>query len=199
VSDCFVFYEDQEVYGLGANFGPHRLLCACVGDRVGIEARRLQSELIHMKPCRGVSRQVTALVQDAPALLARRTAVFAVFDSDRLHEQLGVDASTDPAAVLVQRGVPPAVRVLLLQRNTETLVDAVLRCEGAGGRMPRKKPAERDPHPQPRGRCGARGPGLRAEEGGYLPCDRRSCGRRAQRVASGCPARPPSDDPPAWP
>jgi hypothetical protein len=145
VRDCFVFYEDQEVPGLVANFGPHRLLCACVEDLVGIDARELQKDLIACKPCRGVTKQVTALIIGAPQLLKSNKAVFAVFDSDKVHEQLHIGPDDDPVKAMHDRGVPPEVRILLLNQNTESLLQAVLGCEGAGPvELPKKKPAKRD-------------------------------------------------------
>lgn len=148
MSTCFVFYEDQEVPGLVANFGPHRLLCACVADQVGIEARELQSVMISCKPCHGATKQVTALITGAPQLL-KTNAVFAVFDADEIHAQLHVAAEEDAVKAIYARGVPSGVRILLLDRNTESVLQAFLGCEHqAGGTgpvvLPKKKPAKRD-------------------------------------------------------
>jgi hypothetical protein len=154
VTDCFVFYEDQSARGAITNFGPHRLLCSCVADRLGdlAESRQLQKDRIGLRPCRGVGDQVRAIVENATQLLEGGTKIFALFDNDKIREQLGLlpNASSDQVtSELRARNVREEVRIYLLEQNTETLMQAALVCLHAHNlsvtvNLPAKKPLERD-------------------------------------------------------
>lgn len=154
MTDCFVYYEDQAATGLTANFGPHRLLCSCVADRLGgaAEARQLQTDKIGLRPCRGVGDQVKSLVETAPNLLVSGTTVFAVFDEDKIREQLGLlggATDADIVAKLRDKGIGDSVNIYPLDKNTETLLQAVLAClheqdASVQTHLPKKKPIERD-------------------------------------------------------
>lgn len=123
-----VFYEDQAA-GPVKQFGPHLLLCACVGDRVAATPWELQHR-IDGQPKKGDSKLLTACERHAKRQLDE--VVFALFDSDRLHHlPLGVEKGRpieDFRRALEDRIGSPKIRPFVLERNLETLVRAAADC-----------------------------------------------------------------------
>lgn len=124
-------YEDA---GPPGNFGPHALLCACVADKTGISPR--DSRLSDARPLKGNGNVLKACWDKK---FADVTHLVAVLDSDKIRElpmltKAGVHkGSTDKQIVDVIRARAPIgkrLQICLLEKNAETLVRAVLSCEG---------------------------------------------------------------------
>lgn len=113
-----VLWEDASNKGMVKDFGPQRLLEACVADALGVDRFSLKQRLGGY-PKKGTGAIEAACRDDLGDLTIRGEHVVAVVDSDktdvtRLRKKLGNGRLT----------------VMPLDRNVEDLVDAAARCLG---------------------------------------------------------------------
>lgn len=130
-----VLYEDQR--GPTNEFGLHRLVVACVWDRVTIarpELQRFELEklLKDARPLKGSGNLLTACRRDAQLISHKGQPLFAVFDNDEVRRLLRLPADAEETVVaqkiLEGSTAPERVRVHLLRENMESVVTAVREC-----------------------------------------------------------------------
>lgn len=135
-----IFYEDD--WGSVKEFGLHELLVACVADQLGQDWWSLRGRFDAI-PKKGDSKLLAACENDVPDMPDR--TIIAVFDADKLHKLLfgsGRPSNDEIHAALRRRCTDERLHVFLLDRNTETVVDAVADCLKV--ERPRKNPLLRD-------------------------------------------------------
>lgn len=140
-----VLYEDQLATAKPKNFGPHVLMLACLADRIGRDREQLTRH-IEPLPRKGVDKLISTCAQPGFGDLYAR--VVAVCDDDRVREHLGLPVracKTQVRAALVSRcSWPERLHPVVLERNLETLVDAVCRALGRAPPTSKPRPPERD-------------------------------------------------------
>ncbi len=115
------------------DFGLHQFVCACVAHRVDVPRWLLAREGIIGVPRRGASNLLVALRKDLESLRSGGRFVVAVFDSDAIHREVGLPANACRTRVLqgLARSIPPVgAEIILLSRNTETLLKAIADNDG---------------------------------------------------------------------
>lgn len=128
-----ILYEDQQAEDT-SNFGPHVPVLRCVLDRLDWpEARYFELQrYLSGQPKKGDKKLLAACRNAREARNFRH--VFAVFDADKVRsiESLGLSpgACKQQVRSAIQSSSPygAQLRVVLLERNLETIVAAVQRC-----------------------------------------------------------------------
>jgi hypothetical protein len=125
-----ILYEDSAADGDVRNYGPHRLVVQCVADRLGVQAWELRT--LTPVPKRSASK-LRNECKRIPARFGRDGSwIIAVYDSDRIRPGLGLDSSCCKALVRERLRDECAwgehLGVVLLERNVESLIEAVQRC-----------------------------------------------------------------------
>lgn len=136
-----VLYEDARAAGsAGQSFGLHELVVALVGDVLPEELRYTlaQTSGIQPVPKNGVDNVLRALQSDYD-LLGRGNTVFGLVDADKLAEHvrraavpaLKAGATPEEArdAWLAQHPQAERVRLLLLDRNLESVLRTIAECD----------------------------------------------------------------------
>jgi len=122
-----ILYEDER--GQVRDYPLHTLVVACVADALGLGSE-VVSPLLRAVPKKGDSKLLKACKDEPPRM--RELNVFALFDADKLHRLLKVPKDMplpkQLAELQAQLLDPTRPRVFLLERNTETLVDAAADC-----------------------------------------------------------------------
>jgi hypothetical protein len=138
-----VFYEDKAAAEI-KGFGAHLLLCACVADRMGSKTLWDVQRVLDGQPKKGDSKLLAACRLHAAREVDE--VVFAVFDTDQLHNCLKIPwCAIDELRIALEAKVgSPKVRPFLLERNLETLVEASARCLEPPSKIPQKRHNERD-------------------------------------------------------
>ena len=127
---AIVLYEDQAVPT--HQFGLHKLVKACAWDEIrSATERHVFESLVDHRSLKGNSK----IIKNATELLALEPGchLIAVFDSDRVREMLGLsaDAPDDDVikAILVNcKASAERITVHLLNKNTESVIEAVREC-----------------------------------------------------------------------
>ncbi|PRP95066.1 hypothetical protein [Enhygromyxa salina] len=123
-----IFYEDDR--GPVKEFGLHELIVACVADEWRQDWWALRDRFDAI-PLKGAAKLLRACEHDVPVM--PDALCFAVFDADKLHRLLfpsGRPSSDELLAELRRRCSDPRLVMFLLDKNTETVVDAVADCLG---------------------------------------------------------------------
>ncbi len=148
-----IFYEDSAAPGSVAGYGPHVLVRQCVADDLGVATWQLSH--LESIPRRG-NQHIRAECRENPSRFVRDGRwAFAVYDGDRLATLLGQrgDACKTAlkSALLSECKWREQLRIVVLERNLESLLRVVLKCapEAADERtralaLERKSLAERD-------------------------------------------------------
>lgn len=121
-----VLYEDQR--GPRKGFGLHELLVNCVADRTGKDRHALGGRLAAI-PLKGNAK----LLERCKVAGAFGAPFVAVFDSDRVRRLLSLPPDATDAQVVGEIGTRSGrneIAVALLDRNTETVVEAAAHCFG---------------------------------------------------------------------
>jgi hypothetical protein len=138
-----VLYEDS-LASKPTSYGPHSLLLACVADKLGWERwdKRLTTTVLP-SPKNGDSRLRAALANDARRL-ADAGGVAVLFDLDRVRDCYRLPSTSCIVTVLdaIAEGARVPIKVVLLDRNMETLVAACATALRVP--CPPKVPRERD-------------------------------------------------------
>ena len=138
-----VLYEDS-LASRPTNYGPHSLLLACVADKLGCNRwdPRLKTG-VQASPKKGDSKLRAALAEDVPRLSNCGGVAF-VFDLDHVRDCFGLPSTSCLRTVLeaIKQDASVRFQVVLLDRNTETLVKAC--ADALRLPCPCKKPVERD-------------------------------------------------------
>jgi hypothetical protein len=123
-----ILYEDAR--GQAKGFPLHTLVCACIADGIGCGVEVVEP-LLRPVPKNGDSKLLAACREEAPDM--REKSIFALFDADKLYRLLKQPGNTALPALhgLLRSEVSdPRTQVFLLERNTETLVEAAADCLG---------------------------------------------------------------------
>lgn len=124
-----IFYEDELVAG-SKLFPLHLLVVACIADDLEFALKDIEP-FLKAYPMKCDSKLLTACKSEPHRM--REHHILALFDADQLHRLLGLRGDTPRPTLTsaLQSQIPdPRVRVFLLDRNTETLVDATADCLG---------------------------------------------------------------------
>lgn len=125
-----VLYEDSAADGLVKDYGPHVLVCRCVGDRLNKELWELHQ--IEGVPKKGATKLRNECRRMPPQVGRDGRRVVAVYDSDRIHNDVKLPATACMTQVKEILQAECAFRdrliVVFLERNIETVVEAVCRC-----------------------------------------------------------------------
>ena len=148
---AFILYEDQR--GPVTGFGLHKLVLACIADDLNVEWYTLE-KIVEGRPMKGVSKVLQSCYREVRRIALRGQRVFALIDNDHVRDHLpGLDARADePSVVRAIKDNSDAsaqLEVVLLDKNTETVLEAAQLCDPA---LPddairaalRKHPAQRD-------------------------------------------------------
>lgn len=140
-----VLWEDQRG-GQIKGFGPHALLVACVADSLGLVPNRLKG-LIESHPKKGNGNVIVALRRDLERL-ANSGPVVAVFDRDKIPELVNLHQPVADCRRITKERIrnlaPGNYEVVFLERNIETLIEAVCRVLGESAPEQKPRPDERD-------------------------------------------------------
>lgn len=125
-----VLYEDSR--GAKGKFGPHEFFLRCVEDSTGTSFYVLRNK-VRDCPVNGVSKLLAHLrdLDELNYLAPRGTRILAILDEDRVreHAPLAGMSATDAAAKLVaESSAPSRLSVILLERNLESIVEALDKC-----------------------------------------------------------------------
>jgi len=123
-----VLYENGRTRTRG--FKLHDLVVAHVADQTGLERRDLARRL-DGRAMKGVGGLMRACSEEANRIAADGRAVVALFDRDRLHRHVDLARDATDEAVesaLRARGALPCVEIHLLYQNTESILEAAVRC-----------------------------------------------------------------------
>ena len=131
-----ILYEDQQAED-ATNFGPHVLVLRCALDRLGWPEDRYFELQRHVsgQPRKGDKKLLAACRNANEARNFRH--VFAVFDGDKVRSieplRLGPGACKSQVRQAIQSVSPYAdqLRVVLLERNMESVVAAVQGCKSS--------------------------------------------------------------------
>ncbi len=143
MSRIAVLYEDQLATSKPRSFGPHVLVLACVADQLQRPRDHLE-RYVDAHPCKGIGR-LLALCR-APILADRHERVIAVCDDDRVREHLKLPATACKTAVrdTIATGLGTQLHTVLLVRNLETVLDAVMHVLGLEPATDKPSPLRRD-------------------------------------------------------
>jgi hypothetical protein len=121
-----IFYEDQR--GDEREFSLHTLVVIAVAERLGLPESQVKPQLRPF-PAKGDSNLLGICEFDVPDM--REHCFVALFDADKLHRLLKLPRESTPdvlLAALRQRCTDQRLHFMLLDRNTETVVDAAAEC-----------------------------------------------------------------------
>lgn len=121
-----ILYEDER--GSVRDYPLHTLVCACVADRSNRSITEVQT-LLRAVPKKGDSKLLEACRQEVERM--REATIFALFDADGLHRLLGKPGNTplpELRAALESQLPEGRPRIHLLERRTETVVEAAADC-----------------------------------------------------------------------
>lgn len=136
-----ILYEDER--GPVKDYPLHTLVCACIADRSNRPIADVQASL-RAVPKKGDSKLLEACRQEVERM--RETTIFALFDADGLPKLLGQPGDTplsELRAALLSRLPEGRPRIYVLERKTETIVEATADCL-ARPRPQTKNKVERD-------------------------------------------------------
>ncbi len=127
-----VLWEDK--LGRRRDFGPDRLLKACVGDALD----RSWATIAHVssRPMNGSGNVVRSLRQDHEDLTRGGALLIAVLDADQAWRAVGCKRDATDAELVTAifpGGTPTDVHVLILRENLETVRDQLIRCAEQNG------------------------------------------------------------------
>jgi hypothetical protein len=183
-----VFYEDKQAAGVN-NFGAHTLLLACVTDALGGDNHWALARLVEPNP-RGGNSALRAALKEVSELLGPDNA-FAMFDADHVRDCYQLHASSCLRAVLdaiaAESGLAHG-RIVFLQANMETLLDAC--CDALGRQRPETKPRPQERDDILQAVANARDRGVRDKVRHAVPSFSRLCVRVACWVQSAQTAEP---------
>jgi hypothetical protein len=125
-----ILYEDSRAGGSKKNFGPHALVKQCLCDRLGVDPWTLPEGDLQANPRGGKEEVLKTCREDLADLVARRELVIAVYDSDHARElvpEVPPEACRRVLAEALKTGCDPAgkLSITLLERNVETVLDAL--------------------------------------------------------------------------
>lgn len=124
-----ILYEDER--GPVKHYPLHMLVCACVADRASRPIDEVKGWL-RAVPKKGDSKLLDACCEEVERM--REGIVFALFDADgglpRLLRKPGNTPLVELRAELESRFPTGRPRIHLLERNTETVVEAAADCLG---------------------------------------------------------------------
>lgn len=148
---AIILYEDQR--GPVTGFGLHTLVLACIADDLNVERYALE-KIVEGRPMKGVSKILQSCYREVRRIASRGQRVFALIDNDHVRDHLpGLDARADEPSVVCaikdKSDAPTQLEVVLLDKNTETVLEAARLCDPA---LPddairealRKHPEQRD-------------------------------------------------------
>lgn len=129
-----ILYEDQARDGEVKEFGLHNLVIRCVHDRWSVSDRfgdfyafrRLR--VLEGMPKKGNTRLKSACDKDH-AKLTRSGPLFVVYDRDEIYRPLKIPATACIRSIrdklLSDCANDPLVRIVLIEQNTESLLEAI--------------------------------------------------------------------------
>lgn len=146
-----ILYEDQAA-GPIHEYGPHNLVCWLLWDRVREAGSMMRFHEIGARvrafPKKGVDKVRSACVQDLRNLANDGSLVIALVDNDRIREHLDLQAdacrSRTTAAFCEGCADADRLRVVLLEKNMESVVAAVREALGEVPVAGKPTPLERD-------------------------------------------------------
>jgi hypothetical protein len=132
-----VLYEDQR--GMRPGFGPHELLVRLVADRLPRSDLWRLARGIREHPTRG-NAKLLEKVRDPDRVAPGGEVVVAVLDDDHVRTLLSLDQSACKSVVLgaIRKpcSSPGRLRIVLLERNVESILEALRPHAGAMGLPP---------------------------------------------------------------
>ncbi len=153
-----MMYEDS--FSPAKTFGLHDFLVRCLRDELNdgdsiTTAARAKREF-EARPKNGASNLIAALEIDLPKIARANMDVIAIFDNDRIREQLNLQscAPTEDVLAAITRRLKDGkerLHIEFLEKNAESVLRAALKCGGgtefeamAPEAIERKRPVARD-------------------------------------------------------
>lgn len=126
-----VLYEDRQAQGALTEYGPHALIKQCVCDQLDVKPWELK--LLIGNPMAGNGNVRKECILTSPKLSRDGGLVFAVYDSDRIRDLVGMSFTACKREVreLLLKECPwrDRLRVIFLEKNLETVLRAICECD----------------------------------------------------------------------
>jgi hypothetical protein len=129
MGEVCVLYEDSR--GPRKGFGLHALVTACVFDAANGERHKLEKAL-EGRLQKGAPALLKVCRDDLDSLARDGRAVIAVFDNDRIREQLQLRKNATEAQVetAIRKGTSSTrLSIVLLKQNVESVLKAAKECD----------------------------------------------------------------------
>lgn len=130
-----ILYEDSRA--AKGPFGPHEFLLGCVADESGRSVYEVRA-LAKASPVRGAGNLLKALkhIDDLNRSVAG-AHVLAIADSDRIRKHFSAAGPETTNLEIAERiradsSAPDRLTVVLLERNLETVIEAIRGCDAEG-------------------------------------------------------------------
>ena len=144
-----ILYEDK-AEGPVKNYGPHSLLIQAVCDSLGKNAWELKDKITPI-PLNGSGNVRKECKRESGRFLGGDGLVFAVYDSDRIGQLVGLGQAACKqqlkAALRGECAWREKLEVVFLERNIETLLEAVCECDPSIPEGLRKEATTGKPRP----------------------------------------------------
>lgn len=143
-----ILYEDQRAAQIKA-YGPHEFVLQCLADRMAPLDRSDLQDVITANPRKGAPKIRQECKDEAKRDRLYKTTrrLVAVYDRDRIKDVIATPASCTSGirdALRSESAWGDRLIVVLLDRKTETVLDAILAVEGRGPLLSKPRPDERD-------------------------------------------------------
>jgi len=126
-----ILYEDQR--GPRQGFGLHALVKACVFDAINGDRPRVEEALRDHRPLKGAGNLLRTCREEIDLIASDGRAVIAVFDADEIRPLLKLPQSASAArveaAIKKDCRAPDRLSVVLLEQNTESVIEAAADCD----------------------------------------------------------------------
>lgn len=125
-----VLYEDSR--GANGQFGPHDFFMGCVADKTKRDIHSLTPR-VSACPVNGVSKLLGHLrdLDELSPFAPQGAPILAILDEDRVREHApltGMSAAAAADKLVAESSSPARLKVVLLERNLESVVQAFDRC-----------------------------------------------------------------------
>jgi hypothetical protein len=132
-----ILYEDQLNDANPKQYGPHKLLLACVAEHLSKDHWYLDKQIVAL-PKKGNGSLKKTLESKVLQRLVNCEPVIAVFDDDEVRPLYGLSASACKSEVLGRINPIELVEIILLEQNIEYLIRIC--CEIVNKPIPYDKP-----------------------------------------------------------
>ena len=136
LQEVIVLYEDSAAIR-PEDFGPHRLLVACVHDNIDGDILSPRKSPLQGRPLNGDGKVYKACMEDLEDIASRGQKVIAVIDGDKAARLAGLSKDAKECDIkkklLETFGNPGNLEVAIIYKNIESLIEAAKECDDTIG------------------------------------------------------------------